>query len=92
MAFLSSINNSGEKIRITRSAKAILTLLNNQNKPLPVKEIKNHLPYADRTIHYAVQQLKHLSLIESTYNINDMRERRYLLAAKAAYYGYNSFR
>lgn len=92
MAYLSSINKPSEKIRITRSAKAILTLLDTEKKPLPVKEIKNHLPYADRTIHYAVQQLKHLSLIESTYNINDMRERRYLLAAKAAYYGFNNFR
>jgi DNA-binding transcriptional regulator GbsR (MarR family) len=75
-------------IKISRSAEAILSLLLTTEQPLPVREIKNQLPYSERTIHYALRQLREYALIEKRTNLRDLRESHYLLANRAALYGY----
>jgi DNA-binding transcriptional regulator GbsR (MarR family) len=77
-------------IKISRSAEAILSLLLTTGQPLPVREIKNQLPYSERTIHYALRQLREYALIEKRTNLRDLRESHYLLANRAALYGYVS--
>ncbi len=85
------INERSEKtIRLSRSAHAILDLLDNKQSPLAVREIRDELPYSERTIHYALRQLREYALIEKKINIQDLRETQYLLAAKASLYGYPS--
>ncbi|MFX0170504.1 MAG: winged-helix domain-containing protein [Candidatus Hodarchaeota archaeon] len=88
MAYLVSTTNSRERIRVSRSAQAVLDLLSNKRTPLAVREIKEELPYSERTIHYALRQLRENSLVEKKANLRDLRESCYLLATKAALYGY----
>jgi DNA-binding MarR family transcriptional regulator len=75
-------------IRVSHSAEAILTLLRQRGTPLAVREIKEELPYSERTIHYALRQLRQHELIEKRANLQDLRESLYLLATRAAVYGY----
>lgn len=88
MAYLISNLNSEIKIRVSRSAQAVLDLLYNKRVPLAVREIKEELPYSSRTIHYALRQLRDNSLVEKRVNLRDLRESHYLLAAKASIFGY----
>ncbi len=88
MVYLTPTHRPGQKIRLSRSAHAILELLDNKQAPLAVKEIRDELPLSERTIHYALRQLREYALIEKKINMRDLRETRYLLAAKAALYGY----
>ena len=88
MVYLNPAASSAEKIRLSRSAHAILDLLDDKQAPLAVKAIRDELPFSERTIHYALRQLHEYALIEKRINIRDLRETHYLLAAKAAMYGY----
>jgi DNA-binding MarR family transcriptional regulator len=88
MAYLISNSNSSVKIRVSRSAQAVLDLLYNKQIPLAVREIKEELPYSSRTIHYALRQLRDNLLVEKRANLRDLRESHYLLATKASIFGY----
>ncbi|MHA2052314.1 MAG: hypothetical protein ACXABI_02140 [Candidatus Hodarchaeales archaeon] len=83
-----SIEENNHLIKISRSAEAILSLLLRTGQPLAVREIKKELPYSERTIHYALRQLREYALIEKRANLRDLRESHYLLANRAALYGY----
>jgi len=86
MAYLVSTTNKENKIKVSESAKAIFELLNTSTAPLAVREIKDELQYSERTIHYALRQLREYSLVERKANLLDLRESRYLLAVKAQVY------
>ncbi len=86
MAYLISNTNKESKIKVSQSAKAIFELLHASRTPLAVYEIKEELSYSERTIHYALRQLRGYALIEKRANLQDLRESRYLLAAKAQMY------
>ncbi len=89
MAYLVSVVNSDIRVKISRSARAVLDLLNTKRSPLAVKDIRNELPYSERTIHYALRQLREYSLIEKRANLRDLRESHYLLGARAAAFGFS---
>lgn len=89
MAFLVSKIGSAERIKVSRSAVSILDLLKEKKSPLAVKAIREELSYSERTIHYALRQLRENALIMRTNKLQDLRESYYLLTAKAAYYGYH---
>jgi len=92
LAYLTPKSPSAKKIRVSRSAQAVLDLLNTKNTLLTVREIKEELPYSERTIHYALRQLRDNSLIEKKANLQDLRESRYVLAARAFSYNLSQLR
>lgn len=88
MVYLNPVIHSEQRVRISRSAVAVLEFLEAKNTPITVREIKQELPYSERTIHYALNQLREESFIKRNSNFEDLRESRYLLAARAALYGF----
>jgi DNA-binding GntR family transcriptional regulator len=88
MAFLHSNQGTNNRLKVSHSAEAILSLLVRVGQPLAVREIKKELPYSERTIHYALQQLRGYALVEKRANLQDLRESHYLLANRAAVFGY----
>jgi len=86
MAYLVSNTNNESRLKVSQSARAIFELLHTSRPPLAVYEIKEELSYSERTIHYALRQLREYALIEKRANLQDLRESRYLLAAKAQLY------
>ncbi|MFX0086347.1 MAG: winged helix DNA-binding protein [Candidatus Hodarchaeota archaeon] len=88
MVYLFPVTGSKQKIRISRSAVAVLELLENKKMPLAVREIKEELPYSERTIHYALQQLREKAFVAKNSNFEDLRESRYFLTSKAALFGF----
>ena len=76
------------KIKLSNSALAALDLLHAE-QPLDAKAIKDGLPYSQRTIQYALHQLRTHSLVERRNTLHDLRESVYHLSAKASLYGYN---
>ncbi len=88
MALLYSTRGVSNRIKVSHSAEAILSLLVRAGQPLTVREIKKGLPYSERTIHYALRQLREYALVEKRANLQDLRESHYLLANKAAMFGY----
>lgn len=89
MAYLVPIVNHETRVKISRSARAVLELLDTKRSPLAVRDIRNELPYSERTIHYALRQLRDYSLIEKRANLRDLRESHYLLGARAASFGFS---
>ena len=90
MVKLYSTQGANNRLKVSHSAEAILSLLVNADKPLAVKEIKKDLPYSERTIHYALRQLREYSLVEKRASLQDLRESHYYLAYRAAIFGYMS--
>ncbi len=88
MVYLSPLINSEHIVRISRSAVAVLELLETKKNPIAVREIKQELPYSERTIHYALQQLREQAFVEKNSNFEDLRESRYVLASRAAMFGF----
>jgi DNA-binding MarR family transcriptional regulator len=88
MVLLYSTEGVNKRIKVTHSAEAILSLLENADKPLAVREIKKDLPYSERTIHYALRQLREYDLVEKRASLQDLRESYYHLAYRAAMFGY----
>ncbi|UCG01278.1 MAG: hypothetical protein JSW11_16880 [Candidatus Heimdallarchaeota archaeon] len=88
MVYLTSYINPVEKIRVSSSAWAVLTLLDQKRVPLAVHEIQNELPYAERTIYFALRQLQDKALIEKHINLKDLREAHYRLATRAGLFGF----
>ena len=88
MANLYSSKGAEKRIKVSHSAEAILSLLMRVGQPLPVREIKKELPYSERTIHYALHQLRGYSLVEKRACLQDLRESHYRLANRAAMFGY----
>ncbi len=88
MVYLISHINPVEKIRVSSSAWAVLNLLNRKRAPLAVYEIQNELPFAERTIYFALRQLQDKALIEKHINLKDLREAQYRLATRAGLFGF----
>lgn len=88
MVYLSPLINSENNVRVSRSAFAVLELLETKKNPIAVREIKQELPYSERTIHYALQQLREQAFVEKNSNFEDLRESRYFLASRAAMFGF----
>lgn len=88
MVHLYSNQGVTSNLKVSHSAEAILTLLERAGQPLAVREIKKELPYSERTIHYALRQLREHSLVEKKASLQDLRESHYHLAYRAAMFGY----
>ena len=88
MALLHATEGNNNRLKISHSAEAILSLLVRAGQPLAVREIKKELPYSERTIHYALRQLREYSLVEKRAYLQDLRESHYHLANRAAMFGY----
>ncbi len=88
MVYLSPLINSEHQVRVSRSAVAVLELLETKKNPIAVREIKQELPYSERTIHYALQQLREQAFVEKNSHFEDLRESRYVLASRAAMFGF----
>ncbi|MHA2075328.1 MAG: MarR family transcriptional regulator [Candidatus Hodarchaeales archaeon] len=88
MAYLYPNSDKFGKIKLSNSAIATLDLLHSEQQ-LTVKAITDELPYSQRTIQYALHQLRSHSLVERRNTLHDLRESIYLLSAKASLYGYN---
>lgn len=88
MVHLYSTQGVSTNLKVSHSAEAILSLLVRAGQPLAVREIKKELPYSERTIHYALKQLRDHSLVEKKASLQDLRESHYHLAYRAAMYGY----
>ena len=88
MVHLYSTQGVSNNLKVSHSAEAILSLLVRVGEPLPVREIKKELPYSERTIHYALRQLREHSLVEKKASLQDLRESHYQLAYRAAMFGY----
>ena len=88
MVHLYSTQGVVGNLKVSHSAEAILTLLERTGQPLAVREIKKELPYSERTIHYALRQLREHSLVEKRACLQDLRETHYRLAYRATMFGY----
>ncbi|MCK4849295.1 MAG: GntR family transcriptional regulator [Candidatus Heimdallarchaeota archaeon] len=88
MVHLYATGGVNNQLKVSHSAEAILSLLVRVGQPLAVKEIKNELPFSERTIHYALRQLREHSLVEKRASLQDLRESHYHLAFRAAMFGY----
>ena len=88
MVYLTSHINPVEKIRVSSSAWAVLNLLDRKSVPLAVHEIQDELPFAERTIYFALRQLQDKDLIEKHVNLRDLREAQYRLATRAGLFGF----
>jgi len=88
MALLYSNKGANNRLKVSHSAEAILSLLVRVGQPLAVREIKKNLSYSERTIHYALHQLREYALVEKRACLQDLRESHYRLANRAAMFGY----
>lgn len=71
------------KSNLPPSAKFILKILHNSDKPMTINEIMSETGLPERTVKYALRRLRELKLVDTVPCFKDFRRKYYYLCYEA---------